>query len=112
MGPITDWIMGTAFPPAANGGTLWLFYDQILHVARGYHEPLEDILALAMAHEIGHLLLPYPGHSSTGVMVGDWDREGLRAIAGGSLQFTPAQASAMRTKISGCCAATTEHASR
>ena len=112
IGPSTDSVMGIAFPAAANGGTLWLFYEQILHVARGYHQPLEDILALAMAHEIGHLLLPYPSHSVIGVMAAEWDREGLKAIAGGSLQFTPAQASAMRAAALGCCAATTGHGSR
>jgi hypothetical protein len=63
------------------------------------------VLAYAIAHEIGHLLLPEPAHSPFGIMRADWDGDDLRHIASGSLQFTAGQADAIRAKVSGCCAA-------
>jgi hypothetical protein len=64
------------------------------------------VLAYVMAHEMGHLLLPPGAHSPSGIMRPDWDGDDLRHIASGSLQFTPAQANAIRAKASECRAAT------
>jgi hypothetical protein len=56
-----------------------------------------------MAHEMGHLLLPAPAHAPSGIMRAAWDGDDLRHIANGSLQFTPAQQTAIRVKASTCC---------
>jgi len=37
-----------------------------------------SILALAMAHEIGHVLLPPPGHSTSGIMRPTRDGDDIR----------------------------------
>ncbi len=96
-----DWVMGNAFAAGRSGGILWLFYDQIQHVALGYDRPTAEVLALAMAHEIGHLLLPHPAHCVTGVMRAEWDEKDLR---GGDLfRLTPEQATTIRDRLSRCC---------
>jgi hypothetical protein len=61
-------------------------------------------LAYAMAHEMGHLLLPFPAHADAGIMRSGWNGDDLRHMANGSLQFTPAQTAALRLKASTCCA--------
>ncbi|PYQ76467.1 MAG: hypothetical protein DMG04_03735 [Acidobacteria bacterium] len=37
-----------------------------------------SMLALAMAHEIGHVLLPPPGHSTSGIMRPTRDGDDIR----------------------------------
>lgn len=61
------------------------------------------VLAHVMAHEIGHLLLPY-GHSSTGLMRANWDVADLRRAVYRQLKFTPEQAALIRAKLRGATA--------
>jgi hypothetical protein len=58
-----------------------------------------QILAHAVAHEIGHLLLDLPFHSEIGIMRADWDLKDLQSIAYGYLNFTPQQAAAIRGEV-------------
>jgi hypothetical protein len=103
-GPSTpESVMGEAHPTDENGGTLSVFYDQILRVARRYNQPLADILGLAIAHEMGHLLLPVHAHSTTGIMRAEWGADEIRRGIDGSLVFTADQAVLIRAKIDGCC---------
>jgi hypothetical protein len=96
-------VMGEALPPDENGGMLFLYYDQVVRVARQYNRPLADILGLAIAHEMGHLLLPVHAHSSTGIMRADWDGDDIRRGVVGSLVFTSAEAALIRARVQGCC---------
>jgi len=59
----------------------------------------DQILAHAVAHEIGHLLLDLPFHSETGIMRGDWDLRDLQSMAYGYLNFTPQQAATIRGEV-------------
>jgi hypothetical protein len=56
------------------------------------------VLAHAMAHEIGHLLLPY-GHSATGLMRADWNAKDLNLAIDGRLNFTSEQAELIRGQL-------------
>jgi hypothetical protein len=96
-------VMGTAFGADENGGTFSLFYDQVTRVARNYIQPIGDILGLAIAHELGHLLLPGSSHSSTGIMRAEWNGDDIRHGVAGSLAFTSAQAALIRSKVDGRC---------
>jgi hypothetical protein len=58
------------------------------------------LLGYAMAHEMGHLLMPYPSHAATGIMHTDWDGADFVQMSGGTLGFTSGQASAIRAKAS------------
>jgi hypothetical protein len=100
-------IMGTTIGDAhETSGTALIFYDRVLRTAHERQQDVSRVLAYAIAHEMGHLLLPHPAHSSSGIMRPHWDGDDLRHIASGSLQFTAVQANAIRTKVSGCCTAT------
>ena len=53
---------------------------------------LPVMLGCAMAHELGHLLLRDPGHSTTGIMQPQWGDEQIRQALTGRLRFTSQQA--------------------
>jgi hypothetical protein len=90
-------IMGVALAADDERAVLSLFYDAVVDVARRFHTPLDDILAVALAHEMGHVLLPPPSHSSTGIMQAKWDGDDIRHAVGW-LAFTQAQADTIRAK--------------
>jgi hypothetical protein len=83
----------------ARGRLAFVFYERI----QGFSEALELDVALmlghVMAHELGHLLLPYDSHSLSGVMRGAWDRAQARDATGGNLTFNPDQARLIRERL-------------
>jgi hypothetical protein len=91
-----------------RGHMAYVFYDRVERIARTYlsasREPATDdmykviLLGHAMAHEMGHLLLPY-GHSATGLMRAEWDARDLRLAADGRLNFTSDQAALIRGQL-------------
>ena len=92
-------MMGRALGDSHDtGGTAFVYRDRVLDVARTRNLDDATMLAYAMAHEMGHLLLPYPSHSIAGIMQADWDGHDFRDMAAGSLAFTPAEASAIRAR--------------
>lgn len=95
-------VMGMALASDECGGTVSVSYAQVLRVARQYRQPVLDILALAMAHEVGHLLLPPPSHSATGIMRAAWDGDDTRRAVVGELAFTRTEASLIRAKLGAC----------
>jgi hypothetical protein len=100
-------IMGTAIGDMhETGGSAFVYYDRVVRAAHESEQDVARLLAYAMAHEMGHLLLPSPAHATSGIMRPEWDGDDLRHIASGLLQFTAVQANAIRAKASGCCAAT------
>jgi hypothetical protein len=58
------------------------------------------MLGHVMAHEVGHLLLSLPGHTSKGIMIGPWEGKQLRQAAAGGLLFTPQEAWKMGEEVS------------
>jgi len=91
-----------------RGRRAYVFYNRVERVARTYlntsrRRATHDtdnviVLAHAMAHEIGHLLLPY-GHWATGLMRADWDAKDIRLSVHGRLNFTSEQAELIRTRL-------------
>ena len=64
------------------------------HIDRRVSE--SQILGIAIAHELGHLLLELQGHSAEGIMRGDWGLRDLRNATFGTLLFTLEQAEVLR----------------
>jgi len=58
-----------------------------------------DLLGLAMAHELGHLLLRSAAHSATGIMQAQWTEKARRDGDRGYLRFTPGEAESMRREV-------------
>jgi hypothetical protein len=104
----TEALGGAAGTPEERGRMAYVFYDRVERVARTHLHTrrrtgtydFDDVIVLghAMAHEIGHLLLPY-GHSATGLMRAKWDDADLRRAVHGQLNFTAQQAESIRTRL-------------
>ena len=100
-------VMGAALGDMhETGGSAFVFFDRVVRSAHEREQDVAPILSFAMAHEMGHLLLPFPAHAASGVMRAAWDGDDLRHIANGSLQFAPVQQAAIRVKASNCCTST------
>jgi len=57
----------------------------------------DQILGLAAAHEIGHLLSQ--GHSDRGIMRPSWNREDFGVSPQGAFRFAAEQAQSIRTEV-------------
>jgi hypothetical protein len=76
----------------SDGRIAYVFYDRVRDAANAYALSMSAVLALGMAHEIGHLLLPYGGHATSGIMQASWNRDNLRPLARGDMPaFAPEQ---------------------
>jgi len=105
---VTTALGGTVGTREFRGRVAYVFYNRVERVARTYVKTSRRrgtndtdnviVLAHAMAHEIGHLLLPY-GHSNTGLMRADWDAKDMRLAVHGRLNFTREQAERMRAGL-------------
>jgi len=92
--------IGFAFlPPEGRGSMAGIFYDLVESLAGLGRASRGVVLAHALAHEIGHLLLGTSAHSPWGLMRGGWVKEELRQAAMGNLLFTPEQAEQIRADV-------------
>ena len=76
-----------------------LFYVGIAPIEQEVRLSAETILGLAMAHEVGHLLLGSNSHSSSGIMRARWQRQELFAAGKGTLGFSKAEARKMQNRL-------------
>ena len=89
----------TSLTKEGRASVATVFYDSVKEVAEPTVPALTAILAYAMAHELGHLLLPNSGHSSGGIMRARWTPEDLRNAVYGKLFFTSGQGESMRSGV-------------
>ena len=94
------WLVGPAFPSSSRNSHSLASRQSRFTVS--VETCRTSILALAMAHEIGHLLLPPPSHSTSGIKRPLWDGDDIRHAVLGQLTFTSAQSSLIRKKVVGC----------
>ena len=103
---LPDGVMGFAPGKGADRQLVYIFMNQVQATfdrqvdrprARLYAS-LPQILGYAMAHELGHLILNMPSHSSLGIMRGTWNSNDLRDLGQGYLLFTPDQAQVLRAE--------------
>jgi len=76
----------------------YVLWDRVSQVADGYSAPIAVVLAAAIAHELGHLLL-VDGHSAIGVMRPALRQVDLQSARRGRLLFTDRQGAEMRERL-------------
>jgi len=91
--------MGVALAADKNRAVVSVYLDAVTDVARRYGLPLGRVLGIAIAHEIGHVMLPPPSHSPAGIMQPSWEGDDLRHAAGGDVAFTDRQGAMMRERL-------------
>jgi hypothetical protein len=95
--------MGVAPSPGdgTRGTQAYVFADRVAAFANLHAVPLGYVLASAIAHELGHLLLPPSAHTADGIMRATW-HPGLFPPKSPGLQgFQPAQARLLRRRVNG-----------
>jgi hypothetical protein len=77
--------------PVGGKGIVHVFFDRVTEVSATCKVPVELVLGITVAHEIGHLLLPGQAHVLAGIMRAKLDTRDWRLAAQGSLGFTQRQ---------------------
>ncbi|OLC50590.1 MAG: hypothetical protein AUH43_04590 [Acidobacteria bacterium 13_1_40CM_65_14] len=95
-------VMGAATRTPHGTRVAYVFYRRVEAEAAQYDVSPAFVLACAIAHEVGHLLLPdgfQSGHSRAGLMRACWDRDDFRRADMGQLRFLPEQALLIRARL-------------
>ena len=74
-----------------------VYVDRVESVARGAGTDARRLLGLAIAHEIGHVLLNNNTHAPSGLMRADWSRNELRRKDAAAWHFLDAEAAHVRS---------------
>ena len=92
--------LGFAVPSKLGefGAFAGIFYDRVKQLSSGgFSEPV--ILGHAIAHELGHLLLGFEGHSEDGIMKAEWHPKELKRAENATLVFEAGQRSRIRQNL-------------
>lgn len=92
-------VLGVAIHAAQGSPAAYVFYRRAAEQADRYGVPRAVVVAAAMAHEIGHLLLPTSRHADTGLMRACWAYEEFVSAARGQLHFSAGEAASIRTQL-------------
>ena len=93
-------ILGMAEPFASEGLNARIFNDHVLDAANRQGRRHASVLAHAIAHEIGHVLLRSSVHTSRGLMSAVWGDHEYGTMARSLMFFNSNQAKAMRAVLS------------
>ena len=79
-----------------RGIRAYVFWLRVERASQKFTASLDRVLAIAIAHELGHMLLPTGAHARRGLMQAPWDSEHFRSASAGLLQFSPETANLIR----------------
>jgi hypothetical protein len=82
-----------------QGGSTFVFYERVLKCAHTQQRSVATMLAFAIAHEMGHVLLPAPAHTPAGLMKAEWEDDDMRHLTTGGQTFNPHQIELMNATI-------------
>jgi hypothetical protein len=88
-----------AYRLSVEKGQAVLLSDAIHNLAEIWGIDPADLLGVAMAHEIGHLLLHTSGHSNVGIMEARYLQKDLASAERGGLFFSRKQGNSMRNEV-------------
>jgi hypothetical protein len=75
--------------PGTRGVLAYVFWPRVERGAVKFTARLDYVLAVAIAHEIGHMLLPDDSHARHGLMEAYWNSGHFRLASAGLLHFSP-----------------------
>ena len=87
--------------PGAASFLATVYVDRVESVARGAGIDPRRVLGLAIAHEIGHVLLDSNAHAPSGLMRADWSRHELRRTDADTWRFLDNEAGRVRSAATG-----------
>jgi len=77
----------------------YVFWMRVQRYAQQFTVGVDMLLGAAMAHELGHMLLPSGSHTNRGLMQATWDRNQFRSVSAGLLHFSPQSAAQIRRGV-------------
>ena len=77
----------TQVAPGKRGTRGYVFWRRVERASQKFTASLDKVLAVAIAHELGHMLLPNGKHAKWGLMVAPWDASHFRSASAGLLAF-------------------------
>jgi hypothetical protein len=89
-------VMGAAVRAPQGSNVAYIFYRQVQKQADRHNAAMALVLACAIAHEVGHLLMPGHPHAALGLMRASWDHEDFRRATQGQLRFLPEDVAELR----------------
>jgi hypothetical protein len=89
-------ILGAALHTPNGSQVAYVFYRRVAEQADWHAVAAAAVLASAMAHEVGHLLLPTPDHARDGLMRACWDYAEFLRAANGQLRFSAGEGALIR----------------
>jgi hypothetical protein len=92
-------VMGSAVHTAGGNPIAYVYYRRVQTEAARYEVSTELVLACAIAHELGHLLLPMRAHAPDGLMRACWSRDEFHRAEHGQLRFMPAEIAGIRAGL-------------
>jgi hypothetical protein len=93
---VLGFAVGTA---TVRGRVAYVLEHRVDELTRGYRLRKNAVLGAVIAHEIGHLLLPYRSHSAKGIMKAELTAADFRDALAGRLLFTSEQAELLKARI-------------
>jgi hypothetical protein len=94
-----DSVMGATLWTARGTPVVYLFYRRVEAEAARYAVSIALVLACALAHELGHVLMPERGHSGAGLMRACWGQDDFHRADQGQLRFSADEAARIRTSL-------------
>ena len=95
-----DSVMAATLRTARGTPVVYVFYRRVEAEAARYAVSVALVLACALAHELGHVLMPERGHSKGGLMRACWGRDDFHRANQGQLRFSADEAARIRTGLS------------
>jgi DNA-binding PadR family transcriptional regulator len=100
------------FSPAGTkpcGADVVVFKEHVDEFARVHGRSASFVLGLVIVHEIGHVFLPIPAHTTAGIMQAPWDHDTMAQADEPGLMFTSRQGALIRTRLNRNCLSTAPH---
>lgn len=94
-------VLGYAEPLAPSGINATVYYARVVDAAVEHGVQPHTVLAHAIAHEIGHVLLRTASHRKGGLMSGGWDAGQFRRIRESGMFFDKSDARLMLAQVQG-----------
>ena len=79
-----------------RGQRAYVFWRRVERCSQMFRASLYNLLAAAMAHELGHTLIAEGPHTKGGLMEVDWNNVNIRLASAGLLHFSPESAAVIR----------------
>jgi hypothetical protein len=92
-------VMGAAIRTSEGSAIAYVFYRRVQAEADRYQVSIGSVLACAIAHELGHLLMPDAAHAASGLMRAGWSRDDFNRADQGQLRFLPGDIARIRAGL-------------